>query len=371
MSDRDPEWGDATWVVAGGRGHGPGEPLNVPIVPASTFRYGDPAPYARGTGTATWQAFEEVVGGLEHADAISFASGMAAVDAALSLVPAGGHLVVPSDCYQGVTGLAREGETAGRWTLSALATDDTDGWVAAAATADLLWFETPSNPLLTIGDVATIGAAERRGLLVVDNTFATPLNQRPLDLGADLSIQSATKFLGGHSDLLSGVATTKRDDLATRLRSFQSLHGATPGALESYLALRGLRTLTIRLERAQANAAELATRLREHPSIERVRYPGLADHPGHDIAAAQLNGFGSMLSFDVVGGGEAADRLCSSTKLIHHATSLGGVESTMERRAVIVGQEHIPPGLVRLSVGIEDADDLWNDLVDGLTDATG
>lgn len=371
MNDRDPHWRDATWVVTGGRGHGPGESLNVPIVPASTFRYDEPAPYARGAGTATWRAFEEVVGGLEDAEAISFASGMAAVDAALSLLPAGGHLVIPADCYQGVAGLAREGESAGRWTLATLDTDDTAGWVAAAATADLLWFETPSNPLLTVGDLAAVGAAERRGLLVVDNTFATPLNQRPLDLGADLSVQSATKFLGGHSDLLSGVITTRSADLAARVRSFQSLHGATPGALESYLALRGLRTLTIRLDRAQDNAAELAERLSGHRAVERVRYPGLADHPGHQIAAAQLRGFGSMLSFDVVGGAAAADRLCSSTRLIHHATSLGGVESTMERRSVIAGQEHLPPGLVRLSVGIEDVDDLWNDLLAGLTAAAG
>lgn len=366
MTERDPSWSDSTWVVTGGRSDDPGAPLNVPIEPASTFRYDGPAPYARGAGTATWQAFEDVVGGLERATAISFASGMAAVDAALSLVPAGGHLVIPSDCYQGVTTLARDGHELGRWTFAAVATDDTDGWVAAAPSADLLWFETPSNPLLTIGDLATVGAAPRRGLLVVDNTFATPINQRPLDLGADLSMQSATKFLGGHSDLLSGVLTTRRPDLAERMRAFQSLHGATPGALESYLALRGLRTLTIRLERAQETAAELARRLCDHPAVDVVRYPGLAHHPGHEIAAAQLDGFGSMISFDVVGGGDAADRLCSGMRLIHHATSLGGVESTIERRAVIAGQEYVPAGLVRLSVGIEDVDDLWTDLTTAL-----
>lgn len=350
VSERDPDWTVATWLVAGGRDDSVGAPLNTPIVPASTFISDGTSPYARGRGTATTDAFEEVVGGLEGGEAISFASGMAAVDAVLSLVPAGGTLVIPEDCYQGVAGLAREGEANGRWTLARLATDDTDGWVAAAATADLLWFETPSNPLLVVGDLRTVAAVSRSGLLVVDNTFATPLLQQPLELGADISMQSATKFLGGHSDLLLGVATTRSGELAGRLRQYQSLHGATPGALESYLALRGMRTLSLRLERAQASASELARRLAEHPAIEVVRYPG----------------FGSMLSFDVAGGGEAADAVCAGARLIRNATSLGGVESLMERRAVIAGQEHLPPGLLRLSVGIEDVEDLWRDLSQAL-----
>lgn len=355
-------WSDATWLVTGGRDEVVGGPLNTPIVPASTFISDGTSPYARGRGTATSRAFEAVVGGLEHGDAVSFASGMAAVDAVLSLVPTGGHLVIPSDCYQSVAGLAREGEQAGRWTASYLATDDTPGWLDAATTADLLWFESPSNPLLVVGDLATVAAADRAGLLVVDNTFATPLNQQPLDLGADLSLQSATKFLGGHSDLLSGVVTSRSTDLTELIRAFQGLHGATPGALESYLALRGIRTLALRLDKAQANAAELARRLVDHPAVETVRYPGLPDHPGHDIAATQLRGFGSMLSFDVAGGGDAADAVCAATRLIRHATSLGGVESTLERRSVIAGQEHLPPGLIRVSAGIEDVDDLWRDL---------
>lgn len=355
VSERDPDWTDATWLVTGGRDDAVGGPLNVPIVPASTFITDGTSPYARGSGTPTWAAFEEVVGGLEGGQAVSFASGMAAVDAVLSLVPAGGRLVAPSDCYQGVAGLAREGAELGRWSVDFLATDDTDAWVGAAGTADLLWFETPSNPLLVVGDLAAVAAAPRRGLLCVDNTFATPLLQRPLDLGADISMQSATKFLGGHSDLLSGVATTRSPDLAQRLRDHQGLHGATPGALESYLALRGIRTLALRLERAQSSAAALAGRLRDHPAVEVVRYPG----------------FGSMISFDVVGGADAADAVCATTRLIRNATSLGGVESTMERRAVIAGQEHLPAGLIRLSVGIEDPDDLWRDLADALQSGPG
>lgn len=350
VSERDPDWTDATWLVAGGRDESVGAPLNTPIVAASNFVTDGTSPYARGRGTATTIAFEEVVGGLEGGVAVSFASGMAAVDAVLSLVPAGGSLVIPSDCYQGVAGLAREGETLGRWTVRALATDDTDGWVAAARDADLLWFETPSNPLLVVGDLASVAAAPRRGLLVVDNTFATPLLQQPLDVGADVSMQSATKFLGGHSDLLMGVATTRDDGLAARLRAYQSLHGATPGALEAYLALRGMRTLSLRLERSQTSAAVLAARLGEHPAVDVVRYPG----------------FGSMLSFDVAGGAEPADSVCAASRLIRNATSLGGVESLIERRAVIAGQEHLPPGLLRLSVGIEDVEDLWRDLSEAL-----
>ena len=370
MSDRDPEWTDGTWIVAGGRPSAVGGPLNVPIEPASTFLSDGTAPYARGRGTTSTRAFEELVGGLERAQAIGFASGMAAVDAALSLVPTGGRIVIPSDCYQGVTALAREGADTGRWTVATVATDDTDGWLGAVADADLAWFETPSNPLLVVGDLVGVAAAPRSGILVVDNTFATPLNQRPLDLGADLSLQSATKLLGGHSDLLGGVITTRSEALAERLRDIQGLHGATLGALEAYLAVRGLRTLALRLERAQSSAATIAARLVDHRSVDTVRYPGLAEHPGHALAAAQLDGFGSMLSFDVVGGGSAADAVCAATRLISHATSLGGVESTMERRATIAGQEHLPPGLIRLSVGIEDVEDIWSDLARALDGAS-
>lgn len=331
---------------------------------ASTFASDGSSPYARGDGTETWRAFEALAGGLEAAEAVSFASGMAACSAVLSLVADGGTIAVPDDCYQGVAAIATAAERAGRWRVLRLATDDTAAWVSAAGHADLLWVETPSNPLLAVADLAAIGAARRpeRSLLVVDNTFATPLNQRPLDVGADVSVQSATKLLGGHSDLLSGVVTTRDAELVDRLHAHRLLHGATPGALESYLVLRGARTLAVRLERAQASAGDLAHRLIAHPAVERVRYPGLADHPGHAVAAAQLDGFGTVLSFDVRSGGDAADEACRRIELIRHATSLGGVESSMERRSTLAGQEHVPPGLIRLSVGIEDVEDLWADL---------
>lgn len=360
---RDDSWADDTWLVAGGRPDLPGYPLNAPIVPASNFDLGGELVYARTDTTPTWHALETVVGGLEGAECVSFASGMAAISSVFASVPVGAHVAVPADCYQATEGIAAQGEATGRWTVTRVDTDDTDGWVRAAATADLVWVESPSNPLLRVADLPAVIAAERKpgGLIAVDNTFATALNQRPLDLGADLSVQSATKFIGGHSDLLAGVATTRRADLVEQLRRNRTLHGGTPGALEAYLAARGARTMALRLERGQRSAQVLAERLAEHPAVERVRYPGLPDDPGHQRAAAQMSGFGSVLSFELASKDAAADA-CRRVRLIRHATSLGGVESNMEQRAVLDGQEHMPPGLIRFSVGIEDVDDLWTDL---------
>ncbi len=246
----------ATWLVAAGRGEGRGAPLNVPLVPASTFALDGDRAYARDDGTPTWDALERVVGGLERAHAVAFASGMAAIAAVLDQLPIGARIVWPSDCYQGVAGLIRQGEAQGRWTSTRLALEATDAWCAAAADADLLWLESPSNPLLTVADLRRIGAVERRpgALLVVDNTLAGPLLQQPLDLGADIAVQSATKHLGGHSDLLCGVATTRRDDLAHALRVRRELAGATPGTLEAFLVVRGIRTLALRTERSNRTA---------------------------------------------------------------------------------------------------------------------
>jgi cystathionine gamma-synthase len=199
-------------------------------------------------------------------------------------------------------------------------------------------------------------------LLAVDNTFATSLNQRPLDLGADVSFQSATKFIGGHSDLLAGVVSVRRNDLLSSLRKTRELRGATPGALESFLAVRGARTMALKLERAQANAMMLAKRLASHPNVACTRYPGLTTHPTHAIARAQLGGYGTIISFDVRGDATTADAVCSRVRLVQHATSLGAVESTIERRSSIPGQEHLPLSLLRLSVGIENVEDLWADL---------
>lgn len=353
-----------SWLVSAGRPAEAGAPLNVPLVPASNFLIGSGRSYSRDDGTPTWEALEEIVGGLESGRALAFASGMAAVAAVFDQLPVGAVVVLPDDCYQGAVGLATAGAERKRWSVERVAVEDTAGWIRACATADLLWLESPSNPLLAVADLEAICAAPRKpdAILAVDNTFATPLNQRPLDFGASVSLQSATKFIGGHSDLLGGVATTKDDALYHALRSSRELTGATPGTLEAFLAVRGARTLALRLERSQQTAMTLATRLESHPRVSKVRYPGLPSHPTHDIARRVLKGFGSIVSFDVAGDADAADAVCASLHLIRHATSLGSVESTIERRAAIPGQQHLPPSLLRLSVGIENVDDLWRDL---------
>lgn len=353
-----------TWLVTAGRTVEPGAPLNVPLIPASNFILGEGRSYARDDGTPTWEALEEIIGGLESGRALAFASGMAAIAAVFDQLPAGAVIALPEDCYQGVAALAAAGAGRGRWTIQRLAVQDTAGWIRACAEADLVWLESPSNPLLVVADLQAICTAPRKPgtIVAVDNTFATPLNQQPLDFGATLSVQSATKFIGGHSDLLAGVITTRQEALWHALRRTRELTGATPGALEAFLAVRGVRTLALRLQRAQQTAMLLAERLEKHPLVARVRYPGLPSHPTHAIARRVLKGFGTMISFDLRGGADFADQVCRNVRLIRHATSLGAVETTMERRAAIPGQEHLPPSLLRLSVGIEDADDLWEDL---------
>ena len=353
-----------SWLVAAGRERRPGAPLNVPLVPASSFVLGAGRAYSRDDATPTWEALEDVVGRLEGGVAVAFASGMAAVAAVFDRLPSGAVVALPDDCYQGVTALAEAGRATRLFTVERLRVDDTAAWIQACGRADLVWVESPSNPLLVVADLAAICAAPQKpgALLVVDNTLATPLNQRPLDLGASISIQSATKLIGGHSDLLAGVATTRDPRLQAGLRRARELAGATPGVLEAFLAVRGARTMALRLERAQRTALVLAARLEADPRVTRTRYPGLPSHPTHETASRQLRGFGTMISFDVRGGAEAADAVCSRIALIQHATSFGAVESTMERRAAVPGQEHLPPSLLRLSVGIEDAEDLWRDL---------
>jgi cystathionine gamma-synthase len=354
----------ASWLVSAGRPAQAGAPLNTPLVPASNYLLGAGREYARDGGTPTWEALEAIIGGLEGGEALAFASGMAAVAAVFDQLAVGAQIVLPDDCYQGVVALATAGAESGRWRVRRVAVEDTEAWAAAAPASDLLWLESPSNPLLRVADLAAICAAPRKpgAILAVDNTFATPLNQRPLHLGADISMHSATKFIGGHSDLLAGMLVARDPALVAGLRKARTLGGATPGTLEAWLATRGVRTLALRFERAQENALRIAQWLEQHPRVELVRYPGLASHPGHALAAAQLGGFGSMISFDVRGGAAAADAVCRALRLIRHASSLGAVESTMERRAANAGQEHLPPSLLRLSVGIESFADLQSDL---------
>ena len=338
-----------TLVVSAGRPTvAPGQPLNAPIVPSSAFHAGGDHEYARESAPTT-SAVEAALGALEHGTAVAFASGMAAANAMMDLVPMGATVVAPSAAYTGVAVRLRELADSGRIALVIVDADDTDAVVAACTDAFLLWLESPTNPLLQVADLAAcVDAAHAAGALVlVDNTFATPILQTPLDLGADVVLHSVTKALSGHSDLLMGALVAGDPDLAERLRVRRVLLGAAPSAFDCYLALRGIRTLALRVHRSEDSARTLVRLLEAHPVVERVRYPG----------------FGSLVAIDVVGGAAVADALCANVEVWTYATSLGGVESLLERRRRWpLESPTVPEGLVRLSVGIESVDDLWRDL---------
>jgi len=295
-----------------------------------------------------------------------FGSGMAAIAAAFSLIPPGGRLVLPRHSYQVTLGYARDLEDRLGVDVALVDIDDTDAVLDALRTpTSMLWIETPTNPMLEVADLpALVAGAHAAGALVgVDNTFATPLVQRPFEHGADVVVHSVTKYLAGHTDVVLGAALADDDDLHARLHAYRTLHGAIAGPFEVWLALRGLRTLALRVERAQANAAELARRLSEHPGVAEVRHPSLPTDPGHDRAARLMDGFGAIIGLRPVGGPEAADAVVAALELWVPATSLGGVESTLERRRRFATESlTVPEDLLRLSVGVEDVEDLWRDL---------
>jgi cystathionine gamma-synthase len=349
--------------------------VNEPLWWTSTYVADGPADYGR-TDNPTWRAFEAALGALEGGDALVLSSGMAAVTAAVSLVPDGGRVVAPSHAYSGTAALLAQAAQRGRLTLGHVDVADNDAVLAALPGADLLWLESPTNPMLEVADLPTLCQAARDAgvLTVVDNTFATPLVQRPLDHGADVVVHSVTKYLSGHSDVLLGAAVTRPDEpgraISAQLRAHRHLSGSIAGPAEVWLALRGLRTLALRMERAQASAAELARRLQRHPGVALVRHPSLPDDPGHERARRQMRGYGAILSVDVKGGADAAEAVAAATRVWVHATSLGGVESTLERRRRHAAEATtVPESLLRLSVGIEDVDDLWADLDQALTTA--
>jgi cystathionine gamma-synthase len=335
-------------------------PLSPPVVLASNFRT---IGYTREEGSSTWEALESAVGTLEGGESVAFSSGMAAATAILEPLPAGARVVGPAVAYTGVRRLLAERAAGGHVELESVDMTDTDAVVRAVEGAALLWVETPTNPLVGVAELnRLIDAAHAAGAVVaVDSTFATPLLQRPIELGADVVMHSATKYIGGHSDMLLGIATAREPERAEALRHTRGSIGATPGALEAFLALRGLRTLSVRLDRAQANAAVLAERLAAHPAVTDLRYPGLQSDPGHARATRLMDGFGAMLAFEVAGGATAAQAVTERVRVIVHATSLGGVESLIERRSRYPA-EVVPEALLRLSVGIEDVEDLWADL---------
>ena len=367
-------------VTAGRPDHTPGNPVNPPVVLSSTYvSQGVPAPgeplYAR-MDTETWGPFEEALAALERAalPALVFGSGLAAIDAALSLVPSGGRLVLPRHAYQMAVVLADD--LRARRGIETVAVDIADTAAVLAAVrgtdrpADLLWVESPTNPMLEVADLPALvtGAHAAGALVAVDNTFATPLGQQPLTFGADVVVHSVTKYLAGHSDVVLGATLTDSPELRAAMHSYRSLHGAVAGPWEVWLALRGLRTLALRVERSQANAAEIATRLAAHQAVAEVRHPSLPDDPGHARAREQLTGFGSVIGLRPRGGAAAADAVVAGVRLWVPGTSLGGVESLLERRRRFPTEAAtVPEDFIRLSVGIEDVEDLWADLDAALT----
>ena len=350
--------------------------ITVPIHLATTFV--QPAPgqhrgyeYSR-TSNPTRAALERSVAGLEGAaHGFAFASGMAAEDALVSMLRPGDHVVLGNDAYGGTFRLIARvyGERGIEWS----AVDLTDAAALAAALRPetrQVWMETPTNPMLTVVDIAaTAGAAHSVGArLVVDNTFATPYLQNPLGLGADVVVHSSTKYLGGHSDVVGGFIAVDDDGLAEQLAFVQNAAGAVPSPFDCYLLLRGIKTLGVRMDRHCDNAAEVAGYLDDHTAVARVLYPGLVDHPGHQIATRQMSGFGGMVSCILTGGEAAAVAAVSSTRVFQLAESLGAVESlieqpsTMTHLSVADSPLAVDPGLIRLSVGIESIDDLLADL---------
>jgi cystathionine gamma-synthase len=334
--------------------------------------------YSRA-GNPTRAAYEECVASLEGAAyGFAFASGMAAEDAVLRLLAPGERVVLPNDAYGGTFRLvARVFGPAG---LAYSVLDHTD---LAACERDwpdgtsMVWIETPTNPALAIVDIAGLAdlAHARGARVVVDNTFATPYLQQPLALGADVVLHSATKYLGGHSDVIGGFVATSDGETAERLAFLQKAVGAVPSPFDCYLVLRGVKTLAVRMDRHCANARAVADLLDAHPAVARALYPGLASHPGHEIAARQMRDFGGMVSFVAAGGEDAALKIVESTRLFTLAESLGGVESLIEHparmtHASVEGSElAVDPALVRLSVGIETVDDLLADLDQALAAA--
>ena len=339
-------------VSAGRPPRVPGAGLNAPLELSSTYVADGPVDYARG-GNPTWTAFEGALGALEGGNALVFSSGMAATAAALSVAPEGAVIVAPTHAYSGTGSILDSLEQAGRAVLRRVDISDTDAVVGALDGADVLWAESPTNPMLEVADLPRIFAVARAvgAVALCDNTFATPLVQQPLSMGADIVVHSVTKYLAGHADVILGATVTAGTDrgrgLQGTLARYRLIHGAIAGPMETWLALRGMRTMHLRVERSSANAAELALRLQGHPAVQRVRYPG----------------FGSIVAIEVHGGVAAAETIAAQVRLWTHATSLGGVESLIERRRRHSAEPStVPDNLLRLSVGVEDVDDLWRDL---------
>lgn len=354
--------------------------VSVPIYQTSTFAQAAVAEhkgyeYAR-TGNPTRTALEKALAALEEGfGALAFASGMGAEATFLSLLDSGAHVVLGDDVYGGTYRLVAQ-VLARSMALQYDTVDMTDlDAVRNAVRPDtgIVWIETPTNPLLKIVDIAAVAEIAHRvgAWCVVDNTFASPYLQQPIALGADAVIHSATKYLGGHSDVVGGAVVTTTQDMQERLAFLQNAAGAVPGPMDCFLVLRGIKTLAVRMDAHTRNAGLIAEFLSGHPRVRKVHYPGLPSHPGHDLAKRQMRGFGGMVSFEVNTPEEAIE-VCRRTKLFFLAESLGGVESLIEHpgkmtHASVAGSAlEVPATLVRLSVGIEHPDDLLEDLAQAL-----
>lgn len=356
--------------------------VNVPIYASSTFAQDGVGglrggfEYAR-TGNPTRAALEASLAAVEEgAFARAFSSGMAATDCALrAMLRSGDHVVIPDDAYGGTFRLIDKVFT--RWDVqyTPVRLADLDA-VGAAITprTRLIWVETPTNPLLSIADITAIAelGTDRSAKVLVDNTFASPALQQPLRLGADVVLHSTTKYIGGHSDVVGGALVTNDEELDEEFAFLQNGAGAVPGPFDAYLTMRGLKTLVLRMQRHSENACAVAEFLADHPSVSSVLYPGLPSHPGHEIAARQMRGFGGMVSVRMRAGRRAAQDLCAKTRVFILAESLGGVESLIEHPSAMThastagSQLEVPDDLVRLSVGIEDIADLLGDLEQAL-----
>jgi len=323
----------------------------------------------------TRRALEAAIAELEGAShGLAFASGLAATQTISYLLDPGDRLILTDDAYGGTWRLADKVWRRYGIEVEVVDLTDLDALAAAVPGARMIWLETPTNPLLKVIDISAVArlAATSGAMTVVDSTFATPFLTRPLELGADLVLHSATKYLGGHSDVIGGLVATRSDDLADTLRFHQNAAGAVPSPFDCWLVMRGIRTLAVRMERAAANAALIAEWLTRRPEITRVHYPGLPDHPQHALAQRQMRLPGAMVSFEMAGGADAARRLVAATRLFTLAESLGAVESLIEVPAAMTHASvsgsalEVSPALVRLSVGIEAADDLVKDLAAAL-----
>ena len=352
-------------VVAAGRPEKkPDGALNPAIALNSTFHEGGPIGYGR-YGNEAWSALEEAISVLEGGKTLIFSSGMAAISSVFSLLPQGAIIVAAENGYQGTTTMLKKMHEAKKLEVRFVNLPNTDEVLKALPGAQMLYLESPTNPAIEVVDLPVVIAAGKKtgSIVVVESTLATPMVQNPLALGADIALHSVTKYLSGHSDILLGCVVTNDESIFERVEQARRYGGAIPGPFEAWIALRGLRTFALRMQRSQENAMELAKRLEKDPRVLRVRYPGLASDPYHERAKSFMKGFGAMISFEVKADIAQIDKMCNSSTLITNATSLGGVESIWERRRRWATESHtIPENLIRFSVGIENVDDLWSDI---------